>query len=165
MNIYKYLRISGFITIAITLLALVPLNVSAEKAPRIRISNLEGKRFISKKYKGGIIVSFFFVDCIPCKKEIPRLYKLVNEEELDIKLLFVDSWEEDTTEKIQAFAGRKRIPLKYFYHDSMGLMGKRFFGNRIKFPTIVGIKNGEILFTLHKLDGSTEKVIVRAFEE
>ncbi len=159
-TIFKTTAATILVGIALTL---TPSPSAAEKAPRFWISNLENKRFISKRHKGGIIISFFFVDCIPCKKEVPRLYKLVTDEKPDVKLMFIDSEKNDTKARIREFATRKQVPLSYFYHDSMGRLAKKFFGKKMKYPAIVGIKNGEIQFKLFKLGQAEEKKIVAMF--
>ena len=47
--------------------------VSAQPANRFFISNLEGDRFDGRKFSGPIVISFFFVGCPPCVREIPQL--------------------------------------------------------------------------------------------
>lgn len=147
----------------VVLLLLTSSTLLAEKAPGFWISNLENERFISRKHKSGIIISFFYTDCLPCKKEIPQLYKLVTDKKLDVKLMFIDSESKDTKEKIREFASERQVPLKYFYHDSLGRLASKFFGNKMIYPAIVGIKNGEIQFKLYKLGEAEEEKIVRTF--
>ena len=45
-------------------------------APSFWIKNLERQRFDSRKQDQPYVLSFFFVGCVPCIKEIPALYKL-----------------------------------------------------------------------------------------
>ena len=57
-----------------------PQPAFAQKAPRFFLSNFEGKRFDSRKHKGPYVVSFFFVNCPPCIKEMPELQHLMETE-------------------------------------------------------------------------------------
>ncbi|MBU2645366.1 TlpA family protein disulfide reductase [bacterium] len=154
-------------TAAILLMAifLIPAAASAEKAPRFWISSLDGDRFISQSHQGGIIISFFYVDCAPCKIEVPELYRLVQEKNglKDVKLLFVDPLKNDSKEAIREFAARRDVPVQFFYHDSFGRLAKKFFGNKIVYPAIVGIKDGEIRFRVHQLDDETAATIRATF--
>ena len=47
----------------------------AKDAPKFWIRNLEGKRFDTRKQNQPYVISFFFVNCIPCIKEIPQFYE------------------------------------------------------------------------------------------
>jgi len=144
---------------------LLPPSAFAENAPRFWISNLEGERFVSHKHQGGIIISFFYVDCAPCKIEVPQLYRLLqeNKEFKDVKLLFVDPQKDDSKEAIREFAERRQVPVQYFCHDPFGRLAKKFFGNKMVYPAIVGIKDGEIHFRLHQLDDEASETIHRTF--
>ena len=62
----------------------------AETPPKFWIKNLEGKRFNSKKQKSPYVISFFFVHCVPCIKEIPLLHKFMSTNFPDVPLLFID---------------------------------------------------------------------------
>ena len=83
----------------------------AQTPPKFWIRSLEGKRFDSRKEKSPLVISFFFVNCVPCIKEIPDLYK-----------------------------------------DSLGTISKKFFKEKMSFPTIVGIKGKEYLFRFKGID-------------
>lgn len=119
---------------------------SARKAPHFWRSNLEGERFNTRKNKKPYIISFFFVNCVPCQKEIPELHKLMTTEFPNVTLLFIDPLKEDTPEAIKELAKKLDVPLKYFYHDAFGSVGKKFFKGKMKFPTIFGVKNQRIIF-------------------
>ena len=125
---------------------LLPGPAAAQRAPKFWISNFEGERFDSRKHEGAVVVSFFFVDCVPCIKEIPELHALVSEHYPDVALLFIDPIPEDTQQRIRAFANRLGVPIRYFYYDPLGRLAKKFFKGRFVFPTIVGMRDGEMLF-------------------
>ena len=70
--------------------------LEAKKSPNFWIRNLEGDRFDTRRHKGTYVISFFFVNCVPCIKEIPELHSLVTKEFPNTKLLFIDPVDEDT---------------------------------------------------------------------
>jgi thiol-disulfide isomerase/thioredoxin len=120
--------------------------------PKFWIRSLEGKRFDSRKEKSPYVISFFFVNCIPCIKEIPELYKFMNTNYPNVPLLFIDPIKEDTKKDIQRFSEKLKVPSSYFYKDSFGTISKRFFKGTMSFPTIVGIKENEYLFKFNGVD-------------
>ena len=117
------------ITFAFLILTfLMPANsVIADPPPKFWIKNLEGKRFNSKKINTTFVVSFFFVNCIPCIKEIPLLYKFMSKDYPDVPLLFIDPIKQDSKKNIKKFAKKLNVPLSYFYKDSFGSISKKFF--------------------------------------
>ena len=136
--------------LAIALSAPAP---AAGRGFKFWISNLEGKRFDSRKKKGPIIISFFFVDCVPCKVEVPQLYQLMSGKYPEAYLLYVDPLAEDSSGYIKEFADSSEVPYSFFYHDPLGTMTKKFFkGSQFVFPTIVGLnKKRKEVFRLHDL--------------
>jgi len=130
----------------------------AQKTPTFWISNLEGKRFDSRKQQEiPFIISFFFVDCIPCRKEIPQLHKLITTEFPDAPLLFIDPVSDDSRSYIREFADSLNIPQSFFYKDSLGNISSRFFEEgQMAFPTIVAVKNNRFLF---RYSGLSEQII------
>ena len=91
------------------------------------IRSLEGERFDSRKEKSPYVISFFFVNCIPCIKEIPELYKFMNTNFPNVPLLFIDPIKEDSKKDIQRFSEKLKVPSSYFYKDSFGTISKKFF--------------------------------------
>jgi len=120
--------------------------------PKFWIRSLEGKRFDSRKQKYPYVISFFFVNCVPCTKEIPELYKFMNTNYSNVPLLFIDPIKEDSKKNIQRFSEKLKVPLSYFYKDSFGSISKKFFKGKISFPTIVGMKRNEYLFRFKGID-------------
>ena len=127
----------------------------ADSPPKFWIKNFEGKRFNSKKQNTPFVVSFFFVNCMPCIKEIPLLYKFMSEDYPNVPLLFIDPIKQDSKKKIKKFAKKLKVPLSYFYKDSFGSISKKFFKKKIAFPTIVGIKEGKYIFKYKGIDDKT----------
>ena len=123
-----------------------------QNVPKFWIRSLEGKRFDSRKEKSPYVISFFFVNCLPCIKEIPELYKFMNTNYPNVPLLFIDPIKEDSKKDIQRFSEKLKVPLSYFYKDSFGSISKKFFKDKMSFPTIVGIKGNEYLFRFNGVD-------------
>ena len=124
----------------------------AQTPPKFWIRSLEGKRFDSRKEKSPFVISFFFVNCVPCIKEIPDLYNFMSSNFPKIPLLFIDPIKEDSKKDNQRFSEKLKVPLSYFYKDSLGTISKKFFTGKMFFPTIVGIKGKEYLFRLNGID-------------
>ena len=145
------------ITLAFLLLTfLLPVeSVIAKPPPKFWLKNLEGKRFNSKKRKSAFVVSFFFVNCVPCIKEIPLLYKFMSTEFPDVPLLFIDPIKQDSKKNIKNFAKKLNVPLSYFYKDSFGSISKKFFKKKMAFPTIVGIEGKRYIFRFNGIDEET----------
>ena len=129
--------------------------VIAEPPPKFWMKNLEGKRFNSKKQKSAFIVSFFFVNCAPCIIEIPLLYKFMSTNYPDVPLLFIDPIKEDSKNDIKKFSRKLKVPLSFFFKDSIGSISKKFFRGKMVFPTIVGIEGKRFIFRYNGIDDET----------
>ena len=142
-----------FTIILLLILILYPIESTFGKTPpKFWIRSLEGKRFDSRKENSPYVISFFFVNCVPCIKEIPELYKFMNTNFPNVPLLFIDPIKEDSKKDIQRFSEKLKVPLSYFYKDSLGTISKKFFKGTMSFPTIVGIKGKEYLFRFKGID-------------
>ena len=102
--------------------------VEAKKVPNFWIRNLEGDRFDTRRHKGPYVLSFFFVNCVPCIKEIPELHAMMSKEFPGSKLLFIDPVEDDSKREIAEFAKtpivighKKEITLNFFLKSSSDL--------------------------------------------
>ena len=120
--------------------------------PKFWIRSLEGKRFDSRKEKSQYVISFFFVHCPPCIKEIPLLHKFMSTNFPHVPLLFIDPIKEDSKKDIQKFSEKLKVPKSFFYKDSFGSISKKFFKGTMSFPTIVGIRGNEYLFRFKGID-------------
>ena len=148
------MKIITFVLLLLTFL--LPANaVIADTPPKFWIKNMEGKRFNSKKQKSIYVVSFFFVNCVPCIKEIPVLHKFMSTNYPDVPLLFIDPIKEDSKNDIKKFAKKLNVPLSYFYKDSFGSISKKFFKGKMAFPTIVGIEGKRFIFRYNGIDDIT----------
>ena len=145
------MKIITFVLLLLTFLFPVKA-VIADPPPKFWIKNMEGKRFNSKKQKSAFVVSFFFVNCVPCIKEIPVLHKFMSTNYPDVPLLFIDPIKEDSKNDIKKFSRKLKVPLSYFYKDSFGSISKKFFKGKMAFPTIIGIRGNEYLFKFNGID-------------
>ena len=143
--------ISSFLLL---LLFLIPVDsIYAEQPPEFWIKSMEGKRFRSSKQNSPYVISFFFVDCPPCKKEIPMLHQFMSTNYPSIPVLFIDPIKSDSKKDIKKFSKTLKVPLSLFYKDSFGSISKKFFKKgKMYFPTIVGIKGKKYLFRYSKID-------------
>jgi thiol-disulfide isomerase/thioredoxin len=136
-------------------LFLLPIESTfGQTPPNFWIRSLEGKRFNSKKVTSPYVLSFFFVNCVPCIKEIPELYKFMSTNYPNVPLLFIDPTKDDSKKDIQRFSEKLKVPLSYFYKDSLGTISKKFFKGTMSFPTIIGISGNEYLFRFNGIDES-----------
>ena len=142
-----------FTVILFLLVFLSPIESTFGQTPsKFWIRILEGKRFDSRKEKSPYVISFFFVHCPPCIKEIPLLHKFMSTNFPHVPLLFIDPIKEDSKKDIQRFSEKLKVPLSYFYKDSFGSISKKFFKGKMSFPTIVGIRGNEYLFRFNGID-------------
>ena len=148
------MKIIIFVLLLLTFLFPVKA-VIADSPPKFWIKNMEGKRFNSKKHKSAFVVSFFFVNCVPCIKEIPVLHKFMSTNYPDVPLLFIDPIKEDSKNDIKKFSRKLKVPLSYFYKDSFGSISKKFFKGKMAFPTIVGIEGKRYIFRYNGIDEET----------
>ena len=123
--------------------------------PKFWVKSLEGKRFNSKKQKSPYVISFFFVHCVPCIKEIPELYKFMSTNYPNVPLLFIDPIKDDSKKDIQRFSEKLNVPSSYFYKDSLGTISKKFFKGTMSFPTIIGIEGNKYIFRYNGIDDET----------
>jgi thiol-disulfide isomerase/thioredoxin len=136
-------------------LFLLPIESTfGQTPPNFWIRSLEGKRFNSKKVTSPYVLSFFFVNCVPCIKEIPELYKFMSTNYPNVPLLFIDPTKDDSKKDIQRFSEKLKVPSSYFYKDSLGTISKKFFKGTMSFPTIIGISGNEYLFRFNGIDES-----------
>ena len=131
----------------------LPTEFAFGKAPpKFWIMNLEGNRFHSKKQKSPYVLSFFFVNCVPCIKEIPQLHKFMSINFPNVPLLFIDPIREDSKKDIQKFSEKLKVPQSFFYSDTFGSISRKFFKDKMSFPTIIGIGESEYLFRFNGID-------------
>ncbi len=157
--------IKSSLILSILLILLNHKVLAAKPAPKFWISNLEGTRYHSKKNARNQIISFFYVDCVPCRKEISDLYLTVTQKLRDVDLLFIDPRKEDSIGRIKWLAQKLNVPEKYFYHDALSSLADKFFPpqkSRV-FPTIILIQNHRIIATWHEFSGARKQELITLF--
>jgi thiol-disulfide isomerase/thioredoxin len=155
----------SWIALLLGWLLAAPGVVGANAIGNFWMTSLAGTRFDSREHKGPIVVSFFFVGCVPCIKEIPELHAMITAEHPEAALLFVDPLGEDSGPKIEAFAKELGVPVDFFYRDPLGRFAKRFFRGEFVFPTIIGFHDGKELFRMNGLNGDAPQRIRAALRQ
>jgi thiol-disulfide isomerase/thioredoxin len=132
----------------ILLSLLISVTLQATEIPNFWIRNLDGERFDTRRLNGRpFVVSFFFVACVPCRKEIPELYSSMKETHPETPLLFISPIKEDSEADIARFSEALGVPRSHFYRDSFSAVSRKFFSReKIGFPTIIGGRDGKQLF-------------------
>jgi len=126
-------------------------------APDFWLSNLERVRFDSREQNSPYVISFFFIGCVPCVKEIPALHEWIASNAPGVELLFISPIKEDSKKDIERYAERLQVPAKYFYSDPFGNVLRKFFPDKAQgvFPTLLGVREGQVQFVRHTLDDIT----------
>ena len=114
-------------------------------APSVKLTSLDGRRFDLNALAGKIIVlNLWFIECGPCRKEIPKLNELVNEFSGKPVVFLAPSF--DSTESLRGFL--KTTPFNYqIVPNAEAIINGQF--NASSFPTHIVInQNGLIEATL-----------------
>ncbi len=57
-------------------------DIIGKKAPELDLTSIEGEKYTTESLKGKVVVlSFWFIQCPPCRREMPELNELVHEYE------------------------------------------------------------------------------------
>lgn len=117
-----------------------------------KATDLEGNKFSSKNLKDKILVlNFWFINCPPCKLEIPELNKLVEQYKNDSTVVFIAV---ALDEEYQLKKFLKTSPFFYSIIDNGRFLAQKY--SITSFPTNVIIdKNGTIAFHSTGLSMST----------
>jgi len=141
------------------------LIAAKQPAPDFWLSNLERTRFDSREQTAPYVISFFFIGCVPCLKEIPALHNWMRANAPAGGLLFISPVRQDSKKDIERYATSLQVPTKSFYSDPFGNVLRKFFPNQPQaiFPTLVGVKNNQIHFVRHELDQQTFEELKNLF--
>jgi thiol-disulfide isomerase/thioredoxin len=116
-----------------------------QAAPSVKLVSLEGKRFDLSALAGKIVVlNLWFIECGPCRKEIPKLNELVHEFSAKPVVFLAPSF--DSAETLRGFL--KTTPFDYqVVPNAETIINGQF--NASTFPTHIVIdQNGLIEATL-----------------
>jgi thiol-disulfide isomerase/thioredoxin len=112
---------------------------TGETFPSIRTRDIEGEKINTKNLLGKILViNYWFIDCPPCRKEIPELNELVKKYEKDSSVVFI-SMAKDSRRDLQDFI--KQTPFYYKIIDAYSNADVK------SFPTNVVVdREGKVAF-------------------
>ncbi|WP_298512660.1 TlpA disulfide reductase family protein [uncultured Kordia sp.] len=93
--------------------------------PDFRLRNLAGKKVTAKDLKGKVtFINLWFVDCVPCRREMPILNKLQEKykDKVDFRSITFDSKEEVTTFlKTNTYNFDHLVSAKSFLKNDLGV--------------------------------------------
>jgi thiol-disulfide isomerase/thioredoxin len=136
----------------------IPSNffTTGEKISSFVAKDMEGNKYVLKDLKGKIIVlNFWFVNCPPCRMEIPELNKIVDKykENNDVIFLAIALDEKYDIEEML-----KKLPFKYHIIDGGRYITSKYGIN--SYPTHVIVdKEGVVKFHTSGLGPGTIKWI------
>lgn len=97
---------------------------TGEKITLFNTSDIDGNKLNLKNLQGKILVlNFWFVDCSPCRHEIPELNKLVDSFKTNDKVMFI-AVALDNKASLQEFLSR--FPFKYTIVDNGRFITDRY---------------------------------------
>ena len=133
-----------------------------DKFSKIKTTDMYGNKINTKSLLGKIIViNYWFINCAPCKAEIPLLNNIVDKFESDSSVVFI-SIALDNDYLLKDFV--KRTPFNYQIIDSGKFIADKD-GIR-SFPTNVVIdKEGKVYFHSTGFSSSTPVFIEKAINE
>ena len=137
----------------------------AAPAPEFWISNIERTRFDSREQRSPYVISFFFIGCAPCVEEIPALHRWMQQNASEGALLFISPLKDDSKRDIQQYAEKLGVPTRFFYSDPFGHVQRKFFPqlSKMVFPTLIGVRDGEVVFVKNALDEQTFSALEKLF--
>ncbi len=114
---------------------------TGDKFPNFKEKDIEGNKFSLKELKGKIVViNFWFVNCSPCRNEIPHLNELVSKHANDSSIVFL-AFCLDDKDMVKEFLKNQSFKYHQFYN-------MRYFTAALgvkSYPTHVVLdKNGKI---------------------
>lgn len=135
---------------------------TGDKLVRFSDRDLNGKKIAIKDLLGKVIVlNFWFINCPPCRNEIPELNKLVDKYQDSSNVVFIAVCL-DNAERIKEFLGTQ--PFKYRIIDNGSWIAQRTFGVSL-YPTHVVVdKYGLIRFHTSGLTSGTIKWIDKTID-
>ncbi|WP_042348687.1 peroxiredoxin family protein [Bacillus massiliigorillae] len=133
--------ISGFVLLLLISVAIVnameekkepnlPGLEVGEKAPNFTLENLKGEKVSLSDYKGQtVIVNFWATWCPPCRKEMPDLEKLYQQNNSNVEILAVNT---DTNNDVASFVKSMNLTFPILLDHQADVSGQY---DIISFPT------------------------------
>ena len=127
-----------------------------------KITDIEGKKFNLKELAGKVVIlNFWFINCAPCRMEIPELNKMVSKYKNNPNVVFL-AVSLDFKSEIRDFL--KKSPFLYNIMDNGEWLAKSYNVN--SYPTHVVIdQSAKILFHSTGLAQNTIYWIDKSIEE
>ena len=128
----------------------------------VKLVTMDGKKYVLKDMKGKVVVlNFWFINCPPCRMEIPHLNNMVESfrEREDVVFLAVAL---DQSYELKDFL--KEMPFQYGIVDAGSYVASRYGINL--FPTHVVIdKEGKVIFHTSGYGMGTVPWLKKAIQE
>lgn len=81
-----------------------------DAAPNFTLTDIDGNEFSLSDYQGKVVLlDFFYIDCPPCREEMPHLKTLHEEFGEDLVIISIDVNPYDTVEDLQVFKEEQGI--------------------------------------------------------
>ncbi len=121
-------------------------------APDFSLKNILGETITLSQLKSKIVVLDFWATwCGPCKASFPAMQQLVNKykDDKDVVFLFIDSWENNPTQKDHEAVAKYMADNKYSFNVLFDMKNKTVTDYKVEeIPKqIVLDKNGNLLYT------------------
>ena len=121
-------------------------------APDFSLKNMLGETITLSQLKNKIVILDFWATwCGPCKASFPAMQQLVDKykDDQDVVFLFIDTWENNTTQKDQEAVAKYMADNKYSFNVLFDIKNKLFADYKVDgIPKKFVIdKNGNLLYT------------------
>lgn len=135
---------------------------AGKKFDGFKVTDLNGNQFNLEEAKGKIIVlNFWFINCPPCKIEIPFLNEMIDSYKNTKDIIFLAIALDDSV-RLQEFL--KNNPYKYSIIENGRLISNQYSIN--SYPTHVVIdKGGKVKFSTYGLAANTVLWIKKSIDE
>ena len=132
-----------------------------QKFPSLKETDMNGNKFNTKELAGKVIVvNFWFINCPPCRMEIPQLNAMVESYKDNKDVVFIAV---ALDEKYELVDFLKTTPFKYNIIDRGRYIASSY--NINLFPTHVVVdKQGKVIFHTSGLAGGTVDWIRKSIE-
>ena len=133
-----------------------------EQITLFNTSDMHGKKVNMKEMKGKVVVlNFWFINCPPCRAEIPELNKLVDSFKTNDKVVFI-AVALDDKQSLETFL--EQSPFQFTIIDNGRFITSRYSINM--YPThLILDTEGKVYFHTSGLSGSTVYWLKKSIDE
>lgn len=110
----------------------------------LEVPDIDGKDVSLDEYRGKVVlIDFWAITCIPCRKELPNLVEVYNEhhvEGFEIISVCLDSMDRTTLQDLRKWIGDNKMDWRHVYDGSgwKSELAKSFFIGTIPAPYLLG---------------------------